>query len=418
MGADLEAYRRRVSDVSSGLAREVDQGLQLIQELLEKLGSTEAALTQTKLDLDNEVEARRRLQQEAKTNNEWKEQQERQSFVVALIDADADGYVFHNDYLRRGENGGEDAADALQEALAHYVRELGGIPDNAGIMVKAFANLGGLGRALVRDRVLQDAGQLREFASGFSNRKALFDFIDVGSGKERADHKIRENIKFFVDSSQCKHLVVACGHDAGYAPFLGQFVGNIHVADRITLLEGSPLPVVMKGLALKKTRFGSIFNEVQPMVRARPAGLSWSGVASANQPVDEVGGSSGPMLGYHNPNAQSDRFGHILRNESGRRIDAPLQVDKAIVERIKRGGLCFHLYLRGECIASMCRRNHAYRPLSNEEFDALLSVARRQGRCYQNKKADQGGSDCSDPKCVYGHWSSNHSEDTKAVPAR
>ena len=56
--------------------------------------------------------------------------------------------------------------------------------------VRAFANVDGLARALVRDGRLQDVSQLRAFATGFSNRLPFFDFVDVGAGKERADHKI------------------------------------------------------------------------------------------------------------------------------------------------------------------------------------------------------------------------------------
>lgn len=56
--------------------------------------------------------------------------------------------------------------------------------------VRAFANVDGLARALVRDGRLQDVNQLRAFAAGFSNRQPFFDFVDVGAGKERADHKI------------------------------------------------------------------------------------------------------------------------------------------------------------------------------------------------------------------------------------
>ena len=58
-------------------------------------------------------------------------------------------------------------------------------------MVKAWANLNGLGSMLVRRGVIRDINQLREFVVGFNNRQATFDFVDVGSGKERADHKIR-----------------------------------------------------------------------------------------------------------------------------------------------------------------------------------------------------------------------------------
>lgn len=59
------------------------------------------------------------------------------------------------------------------------------------ILVKAFANVSGLGGALERDGRLKDVGQFRAFATGFSNRQAFFDIVDVGPGKERADFKIR-----------------------------------------------------------------------------------------------------------------------------------------------------------------------------------------------------------------------------------
>ena len=63
--------------------------------------------------------------------------------------------------------------------------------DKLDILVKAFANLEGLAIALVRDGRLKDVSQLRAFVTGFSSRRAFFDFVDVGAGKERADHKIR-----------------------------------------------------------------------------------------------------------------------------------------------------------------------------------------------------------------------------------
>lgn len=32
---------------------------------------------------------------------------------------------------------------------------------------------------------------LQQFASGFTGRQPLFDFVDVGDGKEKADQKIK-----------------------------------------------------------------------------------------------------------------------------------------------------------------------------------------------------------------------------------
>ncbi|KAH0525503.1 hypothetical protein TsFJ059_007866 [Trichoderma semiorbis] len=409
MEVGLDVYRARFAGVETDLGKQVTQGLELIKELLEKLDRTETQLTKTQLDLESETETRRRLQKEAQENKEWKKRQERRPFMVALIDADADGYVFRDSFLTRGEKGGEDAADALFAALQHYKRGLTGLPDNMDILVRAFANVSGLGQALVRDRRLQDIDQLRAFATGFSNRQVFFDFVDVGTGKERADYKIRESVKFFVESPQCKHLVVACGHDTGYAPFLGQLIGDREVAERITLLEGSPFPAVIKNLDLKKTRFTSIFNEVvQPVVPSGPAGSAWSNVATANRPTNSEPGPSSvpvtPFHGYHNPKAQSDRLGPVLKDNKGRRVDRKLRVNDAIVERLKKGSLCFYFFLRGECLLPSCRSNHVHRELSNEEFDALWWLARQNG-CFKNAKADRTGSCCSDARCIYGHKS-------------
>jgi hypothetical protein len=52
-------------------------------------------------------------------------------------------------------------------------------------------NLGGLAKAMVRDGSIQNAQDLKDFALGFTQAKASFDFIDVGHGKERADSKIK-----------------------------------------------------------------------------------------------------------------------------------------------------------------------------------------------------------------------------------
>jgi hypothetical protein len=64
------------------------------------------------------------------------------------------------------------------------------------ILVRAFANLNGLGTALRRDKRLRDKDELRSFATGFSSRQAFFEFVDIGLGKERADLKVRGNIPF------------------------------------------------------------------------------------------------------------------------------------------------------------------------------------------------------------------------------
>ena len=62
---------------------------------------------------------------------------------------------------------------------------------NTDIIVRAFANVKSLTKALHRDGKMRDNADLASFARGFTQRQGLFDFVDVGSGKEEADEKIR-----------------------------------------------------------------------------------------------------------------------------------------------------------------------------------------------------------------------------------
>jgi hypothetical protein len=215
--------------------------------------------------------------------------------------------------------------------------------------------------------------------------------------------------------------VLACGHDSGYAPFLGQFVGDKRVVERVTLLEGSPFPTAIRELGLKKTQFTSVFNPVtQPAVSTglpRPASGRSGVISTVPATLTGRGGDVGrpiaigrrapetPFKPLCNRQAQSDKLGPVLMGTSGRRVDKPLQVNEMVFERIKRGDLCYYFYLRGECISEKCERNHAHRPLKDDEFEALWSLA-RQGLCKQRRKADRDGdNDCSDEMCVYGHRS-------------
>lgn len=381
MEATAETFRTRLIDLRAIETKRTD----LMEELLHRLEKAEAKLQQTELDLQNERDARRRLQQDVFEMKERESTSGRRPFAVVLIDADADGYIFQDRFITKAMKGGEHAADELLARAREYLRGIMNDSEKLDILVKAFANLEGLAFALVRDGRLKDAGQLRAFVTGFSSRLAFFDFVDVGVGKERADHKIRECMKFYVDSSQCKHIVLGCCHDSGYAPFLGQFVADNSASERITLLEGSPFPPPIKALGFKRiTRFQTVFT-CQGR-HSPPNGTSSSPPSSP----------STPTRFYVNNAVQWDRLGPVVVNSAGLRYDRPLLVDKALVERLKKANLCHWLFLRGECVG--CARNHVHHLLTDAEFDALWSLA-RQGRCFKDRK----GGNCSDPKCIYGH---------------
>ncbi len=87
-----------------------------------------------------------------------------------------------------GLEGGKKAAYELRAALA---KACASTHPGIEIVAKVVANLGGLGKAMIRDGCMEQASDLREFALGFTQAQSSFDFIDVGYGKERADAKIK-----------------------------------------------------------------------------------------------------------------------------------------------------------------------------------------------------------------------------------
>lgn len=204
--------------------------------------------------------------------------------------------------------------------------------------------------------------------------------------------------------------MLGCCHDSGYAPFLGQFLGDRQVAARITLVQGTPLPQSMKALGLKTIELSSIFSTLTQAamlgeamgqnVRSMTMGFMPDPRSALGRPKVMASGTS--LAANGGSWAQAGRLGPVTTDQAGRRMDRLLQVNVGIVERIKKEVLCYYFFLRGECVSAKCDRNHQYRPLTDQEFDALWVLA-RQGQCYVNRRARNGGKDCVDPKCIYGH---------------
>lgn len=218
-----------------------------------------------------------------------------------------------------------------------------------------------------------------------------------------------ENFKFFVDSPQCRHILLACCHDAGYAPMLGQYAANQSVLGRVTLVEGSPLPARISALPFKRTRFTSVFSQGV----AGDSGQSGSGSAAPRQSSSTsttaaflAGAGRRPTpQSYVSTLVQSERLGPVLKDDAGKRYDMPLDVSPAAVEIMRGAQLCYHFYLRGECSlrTNACPRNHKWAaPLTDEYFDALWYIV-RQKPCFQEKRSKNGEPGCCDEKCFYSH---------------
>lgn len=90
--------------------------------------------------------------------------------------------------------------------MLQYVEDMPEIPKAVDIVVRAFASVSALARVLQGGRKVSDVSQFREFTTGFSNRHAFFDFVDVGPGKERADTKIRGTPSNLHSLTQCSLL--------------------------------------------------------------------------------------------------------------------------------------------------------------------------------------------------------------------
>lgn len=93
--------------------------------------------------------------------------------------------------MSRNEAGGRDAADELQAGIKDYAKEIKLDVENTDIKVRAYADLKSLRSACVKNGKMKESSSMSLFTHGFNQRQALFDFVDVGPGKEAADNKIR-----------------------------------------------------------------------------------------------------------------------------------------------------------------------------------------------------------------------------------
>jgi len=202
-------------------------------------------------------------------------------FAVVLVDGD--GYVFPDDLLCQGTSGGEEAAQRLLTEATKYLERYKGAKDWK-LIVRIFVNLEGLARKCQQFDIITQSNTLRDFATGFAQSQPLFDFVDVGYGKERADHKIRgepiapllniphnaslrlrnlENFTLFVRDMHCKHILFGCCHDNGYIPSLDSWKNNSTVASQISLIQHYQLGEGYKKLPFDIAELSSVFRHAE-----------------------------------------------------------------------------------------------------------------------------------------------------------
>ena len=109
---------------------------------------------------------------------------------------DGDGLIFRDSLLQDAEEGGKTAANLIWTAVRdHVARFLSEIASDYKIVVRVYAHLKGLSSACHNAGIVDNPANVENFARGFNGSKQLFDFVDVGHGKDRADEKITGNCK-------------------------------------------------------------------------------------------------------------------------------------------------------------------------------------------------------------------------------
>jgi hypothetical protein len=407
----------------------------LVHNLVDELQKLHSDYQKKKDDYDNEVESRRLWQEKAREVDYWKGEVQRikqeldnDPFALALIDGD--GVVFQDALIKAAGEGGSEAGHLLQQEIKKYLVE----QDFQGasrwpVVVQIFANLDGLTKALVAGGVIDRVSDFHAFVKAFSNNQALFSFVDVGVGKEKADHKIKETFRLFIANHQCKQIFLAGCHDGGYVTTLESYKRDERAISRITLLESTPAAPAYHSLNFKITRFPSVFRTEE--LQTRPLAVKPNGMAPPTRTVSAspvqsslsaqaaswAGISSGapgsPNVISIAPSATpKPKVRTILLNADSLRIDPPnpaishkTKVD--FNERIKNEGkMCNNHYIHGECSDPSCTYVHKAR-LSAVEVEALKGRA-RTGHCQY-----LGG--CRNHWCVLSHHCPNGKKCTKGA---
>ncbi|KAK4448364.1 hypothetical protein QBC34DRAFT_381271 [Podospora aff. communis PSN243] len=408
-------------------------------------------------DLERERIAGRHAQEHAEKVDQkiraLEESTARSAFVLVLIDADADAYLFDDKYYRDDPaDGGERAAVDLRAAVRQHLQSIGGGLAGLPIMVKAFASGEGLAYLLSKAGIASQ-GQSQEvvsrFTRGFSQADDMFDFVLVGKGKDRADHKLMAAFRQFAESPSCRRILLAGCHDNGYVRMLEKYVlSNSSATEKVTLLKsfqtgseyaalpfasttmetifrnrrlsiggGQPsTPILTSQYSTTATNGSPMTSTIPPLSRTdsslssyEPSTPGTPTVTTAQAIVRNtppatyatraaVSASPPPPLSRPLPMFGTLGSNIILVNADDQRIDFPLpQKSASAVEKLhqkthiggKRYCNMFHLY--GAC--SGC--NYLHDPISAAEKIVLRHRLRNE-RCHDRSK-------CRDPMCFYGH---------------
>ncbi|KAF4471814.1 hypothetical protein FALBO_1276 [Fusarium albosuccineum] len=235
----------------------------VLTDILDQYADLIEKYKRLKSDYEEEREGRERYKQLARG-------QERNPFALVVVDGD--GYVFDDQYVGTGEEGGSRAAKHLIDAVKTSLRRKG--LESCEVMVRVYANLVGLSKSLCKNGLCgAEKRSLSSFTAGFNRSYGLADFIDAGELKENADFKLKAILRMYADNAQCKHIYFAACHDVGYVSDLTPYRGN---RDRFTLIRTPSLR-----FHREFDKLGMAVEELPGVFRQTPLTYTYSAQAQA-----------------------------------------------------------------------------------------------------------------------------------------
>lgn len=379
--------------------------------------------------------------------------QESHPFVVMIIDGD--GAKFRDEFFRDGDNGGGFAAQELKKQIKLHLQAK--YPDtsidNWNIIVHFYANMDGLAKVLASKRILPSWTDLQKFASGFGRANSLFSFVDVGYGKDKADHKCREMLKVMLHVSSCRHVFFGPCRDNGYLTLLEEYKHDPGTQEKLTLFAAEPAEPGFVDLDFEIVSFPTVFRTdpldnfgrcssigiqpfppVQTPLPLLPLSNSvddFSDITASSfaptvpSPTSSAGNisisasapptwavisklSSGPVIDLYSKKTASPKLRYVLFNAANQRVDERIpSADVASVRsldsraRVQGRNFCNFYHIAGSCDkGGSCEYMHDCEPRLMVSEKLALRHKSRQIRCSD-------GQWCSSPYCLSGHHCKN-----------
>ncbi|KZT61338.1 hypothetical protein CALCODRAFT_514854 [Calocera cornea HHB12733] len=319
----------------------LDQNLSLAQDK----GTIEAAHAKMVNDL-----ARLKVQVETQSSPQSLDS----TFTIVLIDGD--GLIFDSTYLKKGSEGGTEAALALHNGL----KERFDIT-TPHVRICMFLNKLGLSRALMEDKIVT-AEDFDSFVKGFQAAHTSTTVVDVGWGKEAADAKIRDAITFNLGLSECKMVILGASHDNGYSTMLRSLRTDGKMS-RVRLLKG------YECVAQELKEFADWMKEIPGLFLAQKLSKSQRRSDSPVSPTKAPKSVSFSAAAKTGSNGTNGTTGQIVAFKS---------VKKPLITTIRdlEPRPCYAQYLRDGCTKDTCRYGHDYE-LSKNAVMELTKFAKR-----------------------------------------